>query len=558
MADPNQALDTLAERYWEDQLAQSPISATAIGRREFDALLPEESPMDRAQKKTDRQHRLAEARGLANQGLTPEREITRRELIATLERQIDTLDCQAAEYLVSPMSGPHLRITRLPQIQSLRTASEAESYAERIRAAASYLEQHRSNLEKGLSEGRVSASKAIQRVSRQLVQLLTLPTPQWPLAKHASDYSKGLGNEVVQDLDQGVRPSLARLLSFLLGELLPRARSDDQPGLCFLKGGEADYVRCIHAQTSLKKDPQAIHDLGLEEVSRLHSVILPLAERTLGTRNLTELRAALAHSPELHFQDEDDVLEKARVAVERGTKALKTITHLDPGSICQVLPIPPMEAPDAPLGYYRSPSRDGSRPGTYFVNTHAPTTKLSIDAEGVAYHEAVPGHHLQIAIAQRLDLPEFRRFETLSAYAEGWALYSEKLSDELGLYSRDLDRLGMLCQDLWRAARLVLDTGLHALGWSRQAAIDFAQRETLMPEGGIENEIDRFVVMPGQALGYKLGEFEILKLRRAWDQDAATYSLADFHDAVLGQGGLSLETLAEIAGPPSSPKESNR
>lgn len=550
MNTPSDRLDAAAARYWEDRLAASPVSATALGIRRFDAELPALDPEALSEQANRWETRHAEVTSIPEAELDEARALTRKELLATLERELDVLEAAPENYLVSQMGGPHVRLLRLAQLHPITKPSHSGSYLARLELAGPWLRQHAANLRAGAETGRVTSLKPLQRVAKQITTQLETPTKDWALATHAGTWDAATGAKAVELLDKGARPAMAELLALLLGELQPQARPDEKPGLCHLPGGEADYARCVHAQTSLRADPQQVHDRGLAEVGRLHGVILPLAERTLGVRDIASLRRALEASPELRYQSEADVLDKARKAVERADETLRTITSLDPGSACHVEPVPAVEAPDAPLGYYRAPATDGSRPGTYYVNTYAPTTKLAIDAEGVAFHEAVPGHHLQIAVAQRLDLPDFRRFLTLSAYAEGWALYSEKLADELGLYTGDTDRLGMLGQDLWRAARLVLDTGLHALGWSRQAAIDFAVRETLLPLEMIENEIDRFIVMPGQALGYKLGEFEILKLRRKWETAETSFKLSDFHDAVLRNGGLSLSTLAEVAVPP--------
>jgi uncharacterized protein (DUF885 family) len=467
-----------------------------------------------------------------------------------LHRQGDQFACHLERHLLSPLTGPQVRLPQLPQIQPLRTSSETKDYLARLANMGSFLNQHLANLQSGLRLDEVSACMPLLRVARQIARQLELPTNQWPLTLHAAAFSESHGDRAREILDLGMRPALARLWSFLLGDLLPKARSDEQPGLCHLPDGEESYSRCIHVHTSLRTSPQEIHDRGLQEVGRLHSVLLPLAERTLGTSDLRSLRETLEGNPELHFQDSEEAIEKARTAIERATRCLGEITSLGPIGACRVLPIAALEAPDAPLAYYRGPAVDGSRPGTYFVNTHAPETKLAIDAEGIAFHEAVPGHHLQIAIAQGLDLPNFRRYNSLSSFAEGWALYTEKLADELGLYSGELDRLGMLAQDLWRAARLVLDTGLHAQGWSRQTAINFALQETLLPLKVIENEVDRFLVMPGQALAYKLGEFEILRLRQQQEEALGPdFQLRDFHDAVLGNGSVSLDTLASLVRP---------
>jgi len=219
-----------------------------------------------------------------------------------------------------------------------------------------------------------------------------------------------------------------------------------------------------------------------------------------------------------------------------------------PKADCVVSIIPDYEAPFTTIAYYREPHYDGTKPGEYFVNTYQPETRPRFEFEALSWHEAIPGHHLQIAIAQELTgLPEFRRHLGPTAYFEGWGLYTERLSDEMGLYSGDLDRIGILSFDAWRACRLVVDTGMHALGWTRQAAIDFMLEHTALAENNIVNEVDRYIVMPGQALAYKIGQLEILRLRA--EAKAALgdrFDIRAFHDTVLQQGAIGLETLREI------------
>jgi uncharacterized protein (DUF885 family) len=210
--------------------------------------------------------------------------------------------------------------------------------------------------------------------------------------------------------------------------------------------------------------------------------------------------------------------------------------------------IPSYEAPFTTIAYYRQPATDGSRPGTYFINTYAPTTRPKYDAEVLAYHEGIPGHHLQIAIAQELTgVPEFRKHQGATAFVEGWALYTERLSDEMGLYTGDLDRLGVLSFDAWRASRLVVDTGVHAFGWTRQQAIDYMLENTLLAENNVVNEVDRYVSWPGQALAYKLGQREILRLRdQAKEVLGPSFDIRAFHDRVLENGAVSLAVLGTV------------
>jgi len=250
----------------------------------------------------------------------------------------------------------------------------------------------------------------------------------------------------------------------------------------------------------------------------------------------------------MHFETRDEVREMAEISLARARAAIPAWFGILPVADCLVVVMPEHEERHSTIAYYRQPALDGSRPGQYAINTWEPTTRPRYEAQVLAYHEAIPGHHLQLAISQELtELPDFRRHDGPTAYVEGWGLYTERLSDEMGLYSGDLDRIGVLSFDAWRACRLVVDTGMHALGWTRQQAIDFMLEHTVLAANNVVNEIDRYIVDPGQALAYKIGQREILRLRaEAKATLGDRFDIRAFHDAVLGHGVVGLETLGEI------------
>jgi uncharacterized protein (DUF885 family) len=265
----------------------------------------------------------------------------------------------------------------------------------------------------------------------------------------------------------------------------------------------------------------------------------------LGTRELPETLDRLRHDAALYFSTRDEVQAKAETALARARAAIPDWFGILPAAPCVVVRMEAHEEKHSTLAYYRQPAADGSRPGQYFINTYQPETRARYEAEALAYHEAIPGHHLQLAIGQeRTDLPAFRRHLGPTAYVEGWGLYTERLSDEIGLYSGDLDRFGILSFDAWRASRLVVDTGMHAFGWTRTQALEFMSQHTALAANNIANEVDRYIVWPAQALGYKIGQLELLRLRAvAEERRGAGFRIRDFHDVVLGTGALPLPTL---------------
>jgi uncharacterized protein (DUF885 family) len=345
-----------------------------------------------------------------------------------------------------------------------------------------------------------------------------------------------------------VLPAFARYRAFVAEEVLPAARSDDRPGLAHVPGGTEAYARLARAHTSLDLAPEAIHAIGLEEVERIDAELGELAGRVLGSASVAEARRRLRGDPSLHFGTPEEVAEVARRSLERANAAIGGWFGVLPKAPCEVVEMPTHEAEHSTIAYYREPAPDGSRPGRYFVNTSRPETRPRYEAEALAFHESVPGHHLQIAIAQEIEgLPAFRRLGGSTAYVEGWGLYTERLGDEMGLYSGDLDRIGILSFDGWRACRLVVDTGMHALGWTRQAAIDFLVEHSALAPNNVANEVDRYISIPGQALAYKLGQLELLRLRAsARERLGARFDIRAFHDAVLTEGGLPLPALRQV------------
>jgi len=273
-----------------------------------------------------------------------------------------------------------------------------------------------------------------------------------------------------------------------------------------------------------------------------------LGEKVLHTRDRREILRKLRTDPELYFRTRDEVEEKAREALARARAAIPRFFGRLPKAECEVVRMEAHEEKHSTIAYYRLPAADGSRPGRYYINTYARETRPRYEAEVLAYHESIPGHHLQLAIAQELEgIPEFRKHLGVTAFIEGWGLYTEQLSDEMGLYTANLDRIGVLSYDAWRACRLVVDTGMHAKGWTRAQAIAFMLENTALAENNIVNEVDRYIAWPGQALAYKIGQLEIRRLRREAEQRLGKqFDLRGFHDAVLGNGGVSLGTLRHL------------
>ena len=536
-------LDQLAAEYWEAYLERHPVHATALGARRFDDRLDDDSPAGRsawAGRLDDFEARLAQLP--ADDG-DP---VTRAALAETLRTDRAFLEADLGSFSVDPMDGIQVALLGIPSYQLIRTAADGDALLARWRAMPAALDVAIERLRDGLSEGRIGVATPVAKVLDQIDDLLARPDADWPLATPA-EQAPEIREELQRIIGEEIRPAYERYRAFLAEEVVPHARGDDRPGLLHVPGGENAYRLLARAHTSLDTDPEEIHAIGLAEIARIDGEFIELGARLLGTDGLEATLRALREDPALHFTTRDEVFETAVRSLERANAAIPDWFGRLPKAPCEVVRMPEHEEKHSTIAYYREPSADGSRPGQHFINTYAPETRPRYEAETLAFHESVPGHHLQLAIMQELDgLPAFRRFHGCTAYVEGWGLYTERLSEEMGLLSGEIDRFGVLSFDAWRASRLVVDTGIHALGWTRQQAIDFMVAHTALGENNVANEVDRYIVWPGQALAYKLGQLELLRLRaEARDRQGDRFDIKRFHDVVLGQGALPLPALRD-------------
>jgi uncharacterized protein (DUF885 family) len=554
VSDPG--LDHLATEAWESWLIAHPIAATALGDRRFDDRLPPVTEAEDAAWLGRLEALLQGVRSARAHNDRPAGDVTASALEGFLGAELATRQAGLDAWTVDPIEGPQVGFMSLESYQPVTSPAEGAAMLARWAAMGPWLDRHIERLRDSLAMGLVSPSSPIRRTLAELDALLGAPTaswallrpatterPTWDVAQRAS-FAEGLSAAA----DLGLRPALGRYRAFLADELLPRARPDDRPGLVHLAGGSVAYARLACAHTSLDLAPEAIHRIGLEETARIDDELAALAGRVLGTRDLPSALAQLRRDDRLRFTTGEEVLATARDALGRANDAIGGWFGILPGAGCEVVEVPDHEAEHTTIAYYLEPAADGARPGRYYVNAAQPTTRPRYEAEALAFHESVPGHHLQIAIAQeRPDLPAFRRFAGTTAFVEGWGLYAERLADEMGLYTSDLDRIGILSFDGWRASRLVVDTGLHALGWSRDRAIDFMTRHTALAPNNIAVEVDRYITWPGQALAYKLGQRELLRLRElARERLGPAFEIQAFHDVVLREGAPPLGTLAEV------------
>ena len=552
-AESGRVLADLAAEAWDGYMAANPLYATALGDRRYLTQLSPNGAAAEDRESARLRDLLARTTELAEEGLTSANRVTRRALLDNLAYELGLAESHLASWAVDPLDGPQVQLLNVESYQPIDTPVEGRAAVERWRGMGPWLDRHVDGLRAGLADGRVAPKALVDKVIEELDDLLARPVESWPLAAPAEadhpDWSaeeRGIfADGLMAAIRETVRPAFARQRAFLADELLGRARSNEKPGLCHVPGGEAAYTRLVQAHTTLDLEPDAIHAIGLAEVARIDAEFEELGRSVLGAPSRSATLNRLRTDPALHFATAAEVEATAVAALARANAAIPKWFGRLPVAPCEVVVMGDHESKHSTIAYYRQPAADGSRPGRYYLNTSLPETRPRYEAETLAFHESVPGHHLQIAIAQELDgLPAFRRFDGPTAFIEGWGLYVERLAAEMGLYSGDLDRFGVLSFDAWRACRLVVDPGMHALGWSRDEAIAFMVEHSALAENNIVNEVDRYIAIPGQALAYKLGQLEFLRLRAmATEALGDRFDIRAFHDAVLGEGAVGLPTL---------------
>jgi uncharacterized protein (DUF885 family) len=462
--------------------------------------------------------------------------------------QVAVIDTRMVEFTITDFFvGPAgAMLTILPMI-GLGTPELAEAFLRRLAALPDYLAgalvRHQEGAADGLTPVARLVNSAIAHLDRYLADADGDPLRSQPAPDGVTDFD-ARRDALLADV---VRPAF-RAYRDGIEALLPQARPDERAGLRWLPGGDARYAALAAVHTSTDRTPEDLHSTGLRLIENLAREYAEVGERVFGSTELPVIFEKMRTDPALRWDSAEELLEAARTAIARAEAAAPQWFGRLPAKACEVRPVPPADAAGAAAAFYLAPAMDGSRPGVYFANTDRFAERFRHVAEATAFHEAVPGHHFQLSIALELDeLPMLRRIADVNAYTEGWGLYSERLAEEMGLYSGDVARLGMLSADSMRAGRLVVDTGLHAKGWSRQQAVDFLRENTPMAEVEIQAEIDRYIGYPGQALSYMVGRLELQRLRSvAQEALGERFDLRAFHDLVLGGGALPMSVLEGV------------
>jgi uncharacterized protein (DUF885 family) len=547
------AVNALADRFWDGVLDLSPITATVLGYEKGMDRLDDPGPEGRQRAQRLFRETLAgaaaiEAGPAGESGLATEERITLDILkvicAVELEQQGQRVDRLK---VVDQMEGPQTLLPLLAAFQLTETPEQFEAFLARLADYPRFMAANAEVVREGLAGGLTAARIVTERVIGQLERLQAIPDDQSPIVTALTPHRPTDRERVTAAVGKHVRPAERVFLEALLGKY--REASREEPGLCSAPDGEQLYRTQIRAWTSLDIDPGELHRIGLAELDSIEEERHVIAHELGFGDDTKAARAALKNDPASIPQSIDELLDRARGQIERALAAAPGCFGNLPHAGCEVRPVEPYKEADAPAAYYYPPAVDGSRPGIYYVNTYDLPSRSYVGLADTSFHEAVPGHHFQIALqTEHPSLNAFRRMGSRTAgmaYVEGWGLYSERLADEMGLYLNAAERFGMLDGQSWRAARLVVDTGIHAFHWPRERSV--AQLlDAGLSETDAAIETDRYICWPAQALTYKVGQREIERLRsEAFAALGPAFDIRTFHDAVLGHGTLPLATLAK-------------
>jgi uncharacterized protein (DUF885 family) len=538
--------DELAAELLTSVLDADPLAGSLYGFPGYDDRLPDLS----AGAESEHARRLASIAERAEEegdsGLG-ETELQTLDFVRCLGRgmaegaSVPVVEFTICDTFVSPVGAV---LTLLPKVQ-LDTEERKEGYLSRLRGLPEMLTVATQRHAEGVRAGRTPVARLVKSAITQLDLTIEDPTVG-ALARTDADTDEAFIQRVAVAIDEHARPALAAYRDVLRTAVLPAARDDDHPGICYLPDGEAMYHALVRQHTSMSLSPDELHATGRAIVGEVREEIMETGSRLFGTADVRDIFDRLSNDRSLRYRSREEMLEHAQRVVAAAEAEAPTWFARVPDVPCAIAPVPDTEEAGMAAAYYLSGAIDGSRSGTYYLNTSRPEERHRYSAEDIAFHEAVPGHHFQLTIAMESeDLVPARQVLYDTACAEGWGLYAERLADEMGLYSDDLARMGLFTADSWRASRLVVDTGLHALGWSRREAVDWMATHTPLPALEIDTEVDRYISFPGQALAYMVGRREIVRLRtEAEERLGPRFDLKEFHDLVLRVGILPLPALA--------------
>ncbi|MGN6118907.1 MAG: DUF885 domain-containing protein [Rhodanobacter sp.] len=547
-----QALNALLAEQWEYTLKNSPEFATILGDLRYN---DHWSDVSLAHMRADHQATqdfLKRFEAIDTSGFPDSDKLNQQLMVRQLKDSLRSYDLKLYEMPLDQMSGVHIALAGFVSSIPFNSTREYDDYLARLKAVPKLFDQVTAVARQGMADKMMPPKYLLEKVVKQIASIeqpagmdsvFAEPLKHFPKSVSAAD-QKRLHDAIVAAIDHDVRPAYAKLGKFVADDYAPHGRS--QPGVWDLPNGEAIYRFQVEQMTTTRETPQQIHEIGLAEVKRIEGEMTKIAHAQ-GFKDLASFRASLKTNPKTHATSREDILNRYRGYIAGMEPELPKLFGRLPKTEVVVKPVEKFREKEAAAAEYHQGTPDGSRPGQIFVNTGDFANRSVLTIESTAYHEGIPGHHLQISIAQSLPkLPPFRQQAGYTAYVEGWALYAEQLGKEVGFYKDPLSDYGRLSDELLRADRLVLDTGVHYKHWTRQQMVDFFHAHSSEDEPDVQAETDRYITWPGQALAYKTGELKILALRaRAKQALGDQFDIRAFHDEILGGGALPLDVLED-------------
>ena len=546
------AVNTIIDEHWAWVLSEYPEMRLEYGDRSGNSQWTDVSPKAQEARHKTLQGFIKQLTAIEPSSLSESAQLNRTMLLRELRDDTEAFENGMHLMPVNMRSGPqhrHGMAERLP----FETEQDYKDWLARLKALPSQLDQYQLLLKQGIASQRTQAQIVMQRVPDQIDRVITEDPTKNPFYKAFIDIpesidtasARALRAEAQIVITEIINPAYRDFGQFMRDTYLPASRK--QPGLGSLPEGKAAYRQRVAAFTTTSLSPEEIHQIGLDEVARIRHEMETVIDEVGFEGDIQAFNAFLRTDPQFYYETPEALLEGYQAISKRLDPQLVKLFGKLPRMPYGVRPIPKAIAPDTTTAYYMRPAADGTRPGWYYVNLHRPEVRPKFEMEVLSVHESVPGHHLQIALAQELgELPEFRRNSSVTAFIEGWGLYSERLGYDMGLYQDPYSRYGQLVYDMWRAVRLVVDTGMHYFSWSREQAIDYFKANAAKTEADIVNEIDRYIGWPGQALAYKIGQLKILALRTEAEQTLGdNFDIRAFHDELLGAGAIPLDALED-------------
>jgi uncharacterized protein (DUF885 family) len=538
------------EQDWQYDLKTSPEFATAIGDARFNDQLADRSA-EAAER--DAQHARESIRtieAIDTAGFPEQESLNKTLILRQLHDGLDNAQFRPWEMPVNQMNGDHLDLAALPSQMPFKTVKDYQNYLARLHAIPHALDQDTINMRQGLKDRLMPPRYLLEKVTSEAQDIATKPLAESPFTAPLHQFpstisppdKQRLTTAIESAVKDEVQPAFSKFAAFVRDEYAPHGRTEY--GIWSLPNGEAQYRVAVRQMTTTDRTPADIHAMGVKQVAEIDAQMLALAQ-SLGFHDLKSFNEHIRKDPEHYGKSSQQIFDLYQHYADQMKAKLPLLFGHLPKTPLEVVPMEAYRAPHAVPADYSPGAADGGRPGRINVNEFDPTHRLLLNVEAIAYHEGIPGHHMQFSIAQELpDTPAFRRFSEYNAYSEGWAFYAERLGKEVGFYQDPYSEYGRLENEMWRSVRLVVDTGVHEQHWSRQQMIDFFHEHTAMDDQNIETEVDRYIAWPGQALAYKLGQMKILELReRAKQALGSRFDIRAFHDAVLDEGPLPLDLL---------------